>query len=195
MIFNPNTHPLAHHANIFAAGAHAAIDQRRKYTSEPYIVHPRSVAQILRNYGYETDVMYAAALLHDVIEDTAVTEDVLHREFHFHPFRKAMIQVVVELTNVPREFGNRKERKIEDRKRLAAASPVAHTIKCADIVDNITGISLRDPKFGEIYAEESLNTLAVLNDADSTLREFALLRADAELQKCKLAMLLKNEAA
>lgn len=194
MIFNPITHPLAYQANIFAAAAHAAVDQKRKYTTEPYIVHPRSVAQILRNYGYDDDLMYAAALLHDVIEDTGVTTDVLHREFHFQPFRKALVNIVDDLTNLPQEFGNRQTRKAEDRKRLSAASPAAQTIKCADILDNITGISDRDPEFGLVYAQEALDTLAVLREADEKLRERAREVAAIELEKCqfKKALPLKR---
>ena len=34
-------------ARTFAVAAHAAVAQLRKYTNEPYIVHPREVAQIV----------------------------------------------------------------------------------------------------------------------------------------------------
>ncbi len=48
--------------------------QFRKYTSEPYIVHPRAVARLVADHGGSPD-MVAAAWLHDVVEDCNVTID------------------------------------------------------------------------------------------------------------------------
>ncbi|NIH77384.1 (p)ppGpp synthase/HD superfamily hydrolase [Ochrobactrum sp. P20RRXII] len=186
MKLDPITQPLAFRARIYAAGAHAAIDQRRKYSTEPYIVHPISVACILSNYGYEDDIVLAAALLHDVIEDTKITAEELRSEFKHIPGAKKMIKAVVELTNVDRSFGNRATRKAEDRRRLSLASKTAHLVKCADILDNITGISQRDPKFGEVYASEALQTLNVLTLADDEMLTLAKHRADKELHQCSL---------
>ena len=56
-------------ALTFAYNAHKLIDQRRKYTDEPYIVHPIAVADIVEQYG-GSENQIAAALLHDVVEDT-----------------------------------------------------------------------------------------------------------------------------
>jgi len=66
-------------ADCVAAAAHAATRQTRRDGHTPYIDHPRSVATLLaqwRNAGEitltaeEFEVLAAAALLHDVIEDT-----------------------------------------------------------------------------------------------------------------------------
>ena len=67
-------------ARLFATVAHAAIGQRRKYTNEPYIVHPEEVAKLVTRYG-GTENQIAAAWLHDVVEDTNITEDLIHQEF------------------------------------------------------------------------------------------------------------------
>jgi (p)ppGpp synthase/HD superfamily hydrolase len=67
-------------ARKFATEAHASIDQRRKYTGEPYIVHPLAVAELVNSVPH-TDEMVAAALLHDVVEDTPVTSEEIHAEF------------------------------------------------------------------------------------------------------------------
>ena len=58
-------------ARLFATSAHAAVGQKRKYTNEPYIVHPAEVAKLVEDVG-GTQEMIAAAWLHDVIEDTQV---------------------------------------------------------------------------------------------------------------------------
>ncbi|VDZ55823.1 bifunctional (p)ppGpp synthetase II/ guanosine-3',5'-bis pyrophosphate 3'-pyrophosphohydrolase [Serratia odorifera] len=60
---------LVERARRYATKAHAAIDQRRKYTNAPYIVHPQAVVEIVRSVPH-TDEMLAAAWLHDTVEDT-----------------------------------------------------------------------------------------------------------------------------
>ena len=68
-------------ARVFATAAHAAAAQLRKYTNEPYIVHPTEVASIVDNVEGSTHEMVAAAWLHDVVEDTGVTIEVIRAEF------------------------------------------------------------------------------------------------------------------
>src|SRR3989304_6852558 len=65
-------------AIVFAAKAHAC--QFRKGTTVPYIIHPVGVARILIEYGCPEDIVIAG-LLHDTIEDTAVTLEDIQKEF------------------------------------------------------------------------------------------------------------------
>lgn len=60
----------------FAATQHA--DQKRKFTGEPYFVHPVAVAQLLRPFD---DEVIIAGLLHDVIEDTDATAEEIENYF------------------------------------------------------------------------------------------------------------------
>ncbi|AWB89297.1 RelA/SpoT family protein [Salinibacterium hongtaonis] len=53
--------------------------QKRK-SGEPYITHPVAVAQILADLGIGAKTL-AAALLHDTVEDTEYTLDMLRRDF------------------------------------------------------------------------------------------------------------------
>lgn len=66
-------------ALIFAARAHDG--QKRKSTDVPYVVHPVGVMLVLMECGEEDPEMLAAALLHDTLEDTAVTLDQLRAGF------------------------------------------------------------------------------------------------------------------
>ena len=59
-------------AKKFATFHHGAIDQRRKYTNEKYIVHPAAVAKLVASVG-GTPSLIASAWLHDCIEDTNAT--------------------------------------------------------------------------------------------------------------------------
>lgn len=70
--------PLVERALRFAAQAHAA--QRRKADNTPYIAHPVAVAMMLQQLGC-ADTVVAAALLHDTVEDTPVTQAQIAAEF------------------------------------------------------------------------------------------------------------------
>ena len=71
--------PLIEHAIRVAARAHR--DDCRKGGDIPYLSHSASVALLLERVGISDDQILAAALLHDVVEDTAVTLDDLARDF------------------------------------------------------------------------------------------------------------------
>ena len=75
-------HPKADIALIeraYAAAEKAHTGQKRK-SGEPYITHPVAVAQILADLGIGAKTV-AAALLHDTVEDTDYTLDLLRRDF------------------------------------------------------------------------------------------------------------------
>ncbi len=57
------------------------INQKRKMSGVPYIVHPYSVAFLLAHYSDDEDVIIAG-LLHDTLEDVPTfTEAMLEKEF------------------------------------------------------------------------------------------------------------------
>lgn len=151
-------------AKIFATAAHAAVGQTRKYTGEPYIVHPIEVSNIVAEAG-GTDAMVAAALLHDVLEDTDVTVELLVDQFG-----SEVADLVLWLTDVSRPAdGNRSTRKALDRQHSAAAPASAQTIKVADLISNTHTIMAHDPGFAKTYLEEKRLLLDVLTKADSNL--------------------------
>ena len=145
-------------ARVYATAAHAAVGQRRKYTDQPYIVHPIRVAEIADLYG-GTDDMISAAYLHDVVEDTAVSIDDI--EDMFGP---AVALIVDGLTDVSKpEDGNRVVRKAMDRRHSADATWAAQFVKCADIIDNASDIGDNDPSFNIVYCKEMVALLEVLD--------------------------------
>ena len=156
-------------ARIFATAAHAAVDQRRKYTNEPYIVHPKQVADFVANCPGATPEMIAAAWLHDVVEDTKVTNEDITREFG-----DKVGEYVGWVTDISRpEYGNRAFRKEMDRNHIAGAPGEAQTIKLADIISNCSSIMMHDPDFAEVYFEEKRLLLEVLTKGDSGLYNYA----------------------
>ncbi|MBN9218087.1 MAG: HD domain-containing protein [Mesorhizobium sp.] len=155
---------LEDRARAFATRAHASIDQRRKYTNEPYIVHPVAVAEIVRGVPHSAE-MIAAAYLHDVVEDTPTTLGQIEEEFG-----RDVAELVGWLTDVsvPTD-GNRAARKAKDLAHTAAAPAQAKTIKLADLIDNTSTIERYDPNFWRVYRAEKIRLLDVLKEGDATL--------------------------
>jgi len=153
---------LVQRAILFATEAHHG--QTRKYTGEPYIVHPLEVMEIVKTVPH-TQEMLAAAVLHDVVEDTDVTLSDIWNEFGYK-----VRQLVADLTDisVPSD-GNRKARKHLDLIHTAKALPQSKTVKLADLISNSKSITEHDPKFAKVYMEEKAALLKVLTEGDPTL--------------------------
>ena len=150
----------------FAKTAHESIDQRRKYTNEPYIVHPAKVAEIVSNVT-DDENMICAAWLHDVVEDTPVTlADVRDK------FGDDVAHLVDGLTNVSKpEDGNRETRIAIDRNHTAGTDSRTKTIKLADLIANLDGIVDQNARFARKYIAEKELLLAVLRDGHAKLVE------------------------
>jgi len=158
---------LVNTADAFAAAAHAAVKQTRKYDGKPYITHPREVHHILCMFAINpvTAEQEAAALLHDVVEDTGVTLDLVEEIFG-----SKVAEYVEMLTDVSRpEDGNRRLRKQKDLDHTAASLPAAKSIKLADLISNSRSIVQHDPDFARVYLHEKSRILDVCADADPGL--------------------------
>ena len=142
-------------AKIFAEVAHAG--QTRKYSNDPYITHPIRVSEII-SHNQGSDEMIAAALLHDVVEDTPVTHDEILDKFGAN-----VSDLVFGLTDVDLSMGNRKTRKALDRDRIASSSADVQLIKLADFIDNTSSIVQNDPNFAKLYLQEKSQMLDVMD--------------------------------
>lgn len=153
-------------ADSFAASKHNG--QLRKYTGEPYIVHPRAVKALVSQVDH-TEEMLIAALLHDTVEDTDTTLSEIEASFG-----KEVAELVYWLTDVSQpDDGNRAKRKALDRDHIAKAPPAAKTIKIADLIDNSKSIFQYDKQFGKVYFKEKILLLEVLKEGDQTLLDMA----------------------
>lgn len=158
------TYDIVERARIFATAAHAAVKQVRKYTFEPYIVHPTEVAAIVSTVSH-TPEMLAAAFLHDTVEDTGVTIELIRTEFG-----EKVAELVGWLTDVSKpEDGNRAKRKAIDREHSAQAPADAQTVKLADLISNSRSIMKHDAEFAKTYLTEKRLLLEVMTRGDATL--------------------------
>ena len=170
---------LISRATRFADDAHRG--QLRKWTEEPYIFHPLEVAQIVSTLINDSEVV-AAAILHDVVEDTDVTIEQIEAEFGS---RVAKLVDEVTKTSVP-EDGNRATRKDKDRLHYSSGSYESQTIKLADIISNSEDIVQCNAKFAVKYLPEQRALAESLTAGHAQLREKALeilTAAEAELLK------------
>lgn len=117
-------------AASFAARFHNG--QLRKDGTTPYIAHPFRVAMTVRDvFGVDDPVALAAALLHDVIEDTTADYDDVAEEFGTE-----VADVVAALTKDMRKPNDQREAEYDQQ--LAAAPWQARLVKLADVYDNVS---------------------------------------------------------
>ena len=163
---------------IFTDQAHGT--QMRKYAPDRYIVHPVRVMEMLKNYTSDISVL-AAALMHDVLEDTPVKREQI-REFLRGLMEPATaeqtVALVEELTDIytkeayPRN--NRRQRKAMEMERMAKTSREAQTIKYADIIDNCKEIVSHDPQFARVFLRECDALLKKMPSGNRELYEKAV---------------------
>jgi len=155
-------------ARALAVRAHGEIGQKRKYTGEPYIVHPAAVALKVASVSDDPHLI-AAAWLHDTVEDTPVTLEDIRREFG-----ERVCDLVENLTDVSTsKDGNRRVRKELDRRHTATGSPGAKTVKLADLIHNAKSILLAGDGFAFVFMPEMKRLLEVLKEGDATLQQEA----------------------
>jgi (p)ppGpp synthase/HD superfamily hydrolase len=167
-------------AEAFATAAHYAIDQRRKFTNEPYIVHPRAVAEIVQALPDHSWQQVCMAWLHDTVEDTGVTLEVIRAQFD-----EDIAEGLYYLTNIGQAAGNRKHRHQINVERLALAPWAVQTVKIADIKDNTKNVAVLAPSFAPLFLKEKEDAMAVLRGGDKVL--WSLTMDQIEQQKQEIA--------
>src|ERR1700733_11171850 len=90
---------LLEKAEEFAIQAHGSIAHKRKYTDEPYYVHPERVAKLVATVTSDIEVV-AAAWLHDVLEDVAPKNSNFNVDAIFKSFGDRVLHLVLEVTDV-----------------------------------------------------------------------------------------------
>lgn len=168
-------------ADRYAAAAHARVGQKRKYSEQDYIIHPRQAAGYVRNSIHNDPITIAVALLHDVLEDTlregqTVDDGANEMRAHFEAVlgckdtADAIVVGVLEVTDVSKpEDGNRKFRKEMDRDHAGRAQASRKTVKLADIKSNMPSIVKHDPGFARKWVAEKSDVYPLLGEGDPEL--------------------------
>jgi GTP pyrophosphokinase len=146
---------LVERAFEFSDSAHRG--QYRK-SGEPYITHPLAVASILSQWRLDAQGL-AAALLHDVMEDTAITKAEIETSFG-KPVAD-MVDGVSKLDQI--EFNSREDAQAESfRKMLLAMAQDVRVIliKLADRLHNMRTLDAMAPPHRRRIARETLDIYA-----------------------------------
>jgi guanosine-3',5'-bis(diphosphate) 3'-pyrophosphohydrolase len=142
------------------AVARAAHAEQVRRSGEPYIAHPLGVAMILAHLGLD-DITIAAALLHDAVEDTALTSTDL--EERFGPDVAAIVDGVTKLDRL--QFDTKEEQQAATlRKMLIAMAKDIRVllIKLADRLHNMRTIASLPEAKQQRIAQETLDIYAPL---------------------------------
>src|SRR5204863_58784 len=146
---------LVERAFAFSEQAHQR--QFRK-SGEPYITHPLAVASILSQWRLDAQGL-AAALLHDVMEDSGITKNEIETSFG-KPVAE-MVDGVSKLDQI--EFQSREDAQAENfRKMLLAMAQDVRVIliKLADRLHNLRTLDAMAPDHRERIARETLDIYA-----------------------------------
>ena len=172
----------------FAKQNHFGVS--RQFDGKPYITHPVKVANIVKEYSQDPE-MIAAAYLHDVLEDTPVTYKQLKEKFG-----KRVADLVQNLTSDEQEI--KRLGKTEYLKQKMMAMPLdALLIKLADRLHNTSDFELASVRFINNYREQTafiLGTLMGREDLTHSHRDL-IRRIHEAMWDGQMANIAKNFAA
>ncbi|MBE5753743.1 MAG: bifunctional (p)ppGpp synthetase/guanosine-3',5'-bis(diphosphate) 3'-pyrophosphohydrolase [Clostridiales bacterium] len=155
--YNGKDYALLKHAYDYARKAH--VNQKRA-SGEEYFIHPCTVAGILIDLGLDAATV-AAAFLHDVIEDTPVSEGDIRKEFG-----DEVLELVVGVTKLEKiQFHSREEEQAENFRKIfvAMAKDIrVIIIKLADRLHNMRSLNFLSKERQQRMARETLEIFAPL---------------------------------
>jgi GTP diphosphokinase / guanosine-3',5'-bis(diphosphate) 3'-diphosphatase len=157
-VYNPDVdRDLLERAFIFASARHEG-QQRR--SGEDFILHPLGVARILADLGRD-DATLAAALIHDVVEDTHATVEEIRAEFGEDV--ATLVEGVTKLTRI--QFQSREQAQAENYRKMVMAMAEDYRvilIKLADRLHNMRTIEYLGKQKQLQKARETLEVYAPL---------------------------------
>ena len=138
--------------------AKRAHEGQFRASGRPYITHPVIVADILIDMGLDVATI-SAALLHDTVEDTYITDADLRAQFG-----DEVADLVAGVTKLDRiQFHNKEEEQAENMRKMffAMAKDVrVMLIKLADRLHNMRSLMYLTPEKQQIIAKETLDIFA-----------------------------------
>jgi guanosine-3',5'-bis(diphosphate) 3'-pyrophosphohydrolase len=136
----------------------AAHGDQRRASGESYIEHPLAVAGILAELEVDSQTI-AAALLHDVVEDTSITGEQVTQQFGDEVAR--LVDGVTKLTRIP--YQSKEDAQVENLRKmfLAMAKDIrVIIIKLADRLHNMRTLACLPEAKRQAIARETLDIYA-----------------------------------
>ena len=139
-------------------------DQKRK-SGEPYYSHPLEVAYMVSDYKLKTDII-AASILHDIVEDTEVTVEMIQDAFD-----QRIAEMVDRLTRDRPDGTKLSVEEILYNNYIKNDIEVI-LIKCIDRVHNMQTIKFKDLDKQEKTSIETLKNFLILSESMSKVAQF-----------------------
>lgn len=140
--------------------ANEAHKGQMRLSGEPYVIHPIEVASILVDIGLDTNTI-AAALLHDVVEDSEYTYEDIEKQFGSEVAE--LVEGVTKLGKI--EYKSREEEQADNVRKmvLAMAKDIRVVlIKLADRLHNMRTLRFKSPEKQREKAKEVFDIYAPL---------------------------------
>ncbi len=138
--------------------AKKAHEGQKRASGRPYITHPTTVADILIDMGMDVETI-CAALLHDTVEDTYVTEQDI-----IDTFGEEIAYLVKGVTKLDKiKFHSKEEEQAENMRKMffAMAKDIRiMVIKLADRLHNMRSLQFLSETKQQIIAKETLDIFA-----------------------------------
>jgi GTP pyrophosphokinase len=138
--------------------ADAAHGDQQRASGESYIEHPIAVARILADMEMDRATI-AAAILHDVVEDTVVTSEEVAAKFG--PEIAQLVEGVTKLTRIP--YQSKEDAQVENLRKMfmAMAKDIrVIIIKLADRLHNMRTLASLPPEKQQAIARETVEIYA-----------------------------------
>src|ERR1700680_2273519 len=133
--------------------AHTAHEGQQRASGESYIGHPLAVAAVLADLEMDRQTI-AAALLHDVVEDTSITSEQVAAEFGAEI--ATLVEGVTKLTRIP--YQSKEDAQVENLRKMfiAMARDIrVIIIKLADRLHNMRTLASLPPEKQQAIARET----------------------------------------
>ena len=140
-------------AYALADKAHAGQNRR---SGEPYICHPLNVALLLVELGMDTESL-AAALMHDVVEDTHVRLDEISASFG--PDVARLVDGVTKLTKI--QFSSVEEQQAENLRKMLLAMSQDVRVMIIKLCDRLHNMRTGDAWPEQKRRDKALETMEV----------------------------------
>ena len=138
-------------AMIFAKEYHG---EQKRDSGEPYYSHPAAVCELVADCRFKTDVL-VASLLHDVVEDTIATVEIVQKEFGWR-----VAQMVEGLTRI--KLGKKVSSEEILRILYEHEDKEAMTVKICDRIHNMQTIGAKSEEKQRITIKETLRSYTLL---------------------------------
>lgn len=155
--YYPNDYPIIKEAFDLAFDAHSG---QLRASGRPYITHPAVVCDILIDLGMDVSCL-CAALLHDTVEDTYVTDESLRKKFGDEV--ADLVKGVTKLEAI--NFASKEEEQAENIRKMffAMAKDIrVLIIKLADRLHNMRSLEYLSEQRQTAFAKETLDIYAPL---------------------------------